>query len=78
VIIDVRIAPAARADKPCLKDAVVNSDAVFEGSAREYQPGHHRFRDDGQWRNITDQDIDTAECRCRRRDPFAGTYSPTV
>jgi hypothetical protein len=57
---------------------MVNSEAVFEGSAREYQPVRHRFRDDGQWRNITDQDIDTAECRCRRRDPFAGIYSPRV
>ena len=31
----------------------------------EYKPGRYRFRVDGKWRYITDQDIATAECRRR-------------
>lgn len=36
--------------------------------AEEYRPGRYRFRADGKWRYITDQDIDAAHCRRRTQD----------
>jgi hypothetical protein len=36
--------------------------------AEEYKPGRYRFRVDGKWRYITDQDIATAECRRRTQE----------
>ncbi|NTV12263.1 MAG: hypothetical protein HGA47_16070, partial [Zoogloea sp.] len=44
---------------------VIDRKSGARQMAEEYKPGRYRFRVDGKWRYITDQDIATAECRRR-------------
>jgi hypothetical protein len=44
---------------------VTDSDRGETQRAEEYKPGRYRFRVDGKWRYITDQDIEAAACRRR-------------